>query len=699
MRRAILPVIVLAAAVSAAWAQDKSTFSLELQPQLSLPIGRDVDVFTLGGGGTLFARYTPPTLPLLGIRAGGGFGIVPVSVAPGKSVSAATMRLFWPWAGVEAGYSPIPWLRLSAYASGGYYFASLDASIPNNTGSNPLIMAGAGVDFSLSKTLSVGLGAEYRNFLGLYNDVAFRIGTSYHFQPQQAQSTTRYRRYPDLLIEKVELDPMFPVLFKYYGDHPVGTVLVRNRGKIPVENLKVQFYVNQYMDNPTVSVEVPFLKGGQELKLDVLALFNDKVLDITEATKVQANVTVLASVAGDQYGDERVETLRMYDRNAITWADDRRVAAFVSAKDPDVMRFAKNVASAVKGKGPLVFTSALLDAVALHGALALYGVNYQVDPSTPYTEFSKDGTAIDYLQFPGQSLQFKAGDCDDLSILNASLLEALGVKTAFITVPGHIYMAFDSGLTPEEIHSRSDSLRNYIVRDNTAWIPVEITLAKDDFLKAWETGAQEWRQAGTSAHLYPVHDAWTLYEPVGFADAASGITPPSDSRVLELFNQNIKRLVDRELDPQVAALKSKMQSAPGDPRLLNSLGVLYARFGYADRAATQFENILKQREYYPAIINLANIRYLDGDMSGARNLYLRAGKIRSDSSLVSLGLARTSFELADYSAANRYYDRLKSEDSTMAERYSYLAAGSAAEAATRASDAEAARALMQWSEQ
>jgi tetratricopeptide (TPR) repeat protein len=692
-------VIALAAAASAAGAQEKSTFSLELQPQLSLPVGRDVGVFTLGGGGSLFARYVPPGLSFLGIQAGAGFGLVPVSVAPGKTISAATMNLLWPWAGVEFRYSPMPWLRLSAYASGGYYFANLNVAVLNDAGSNPVAAGGLGVDFQLSRTISIGVGAEYRDFLGLYNDIAFRIGTSYHFQPRQAQSSSRYRSYPDLLIEKISLDPTFPVLFKYYGEHPVGTVLVRNKGKIPVENLKVQFYVNQYMDNPTASVEVPFLKGGQELTLDVLALFNDKVLDITEATKVQANVTVLMSVAGDQYGDERIETLRMYDRNAITWADDRRVAAFVSAKDPDVMHFAKNVASAIKGKGPLVFNNAVLDAVAIHGALALYGVNYQVDPSTPYTEFSKDGTAIDYLQFPGQTLQFKAGDCDDLSILNASLLEALGIKTAFITVPGHIYMAFDSGMTPEEIRANEKNLSNYIVVDNTAWIPFEITLTGDDFLKAWETGAEEWRQAGASARLYPVHDSWTLYEPVGFAGGEKGITPPSDAQILDVFNRNIRHLVDRELEPQVAALRVRAQRAPTDPRILNSLGVLYARYGYTDEAATEFETILKQREYFSAIVNLANIRYMAGDMNAAHDLYLRAGKIRADSALDSLGLARTSFELADYRTANSYYDRLKTENAAMAARYSYLAAGSAAKAATRASGAEAARTLMLWSDQ
>jgi hypothetical protein len=43
-------------------------------------------------------------------------------------------------------------------------------------------------------------------------------------------------------------------------------------------------------------------------------------------------------------------------------------------------------------------------------------------------------------------LYYRGGDCDDLSILYCSLLEVLGLDTAFITVPGHIYAAFDTGI-------------------------------------------------------------------------------------------------------------------------------------------------------------------------------------------------------------------------------------------------------------
>ena len=79
----------------------------------------------------------------------------------------------------------------------------------------------------------------------------------------------------------------------------------------------------------------------------------------------------------------------------------------------------------------------------------LFGLAYVVDPSTSYVEKSANKSAVDSLQFPHQTLFYRGGDCDDMSILFSALLEAVGVKTAFITIPGHIFMAFALNMNEE----------------------------------------------------------------------------------------------------------------------------------------------------------------------------------------------------------------------------------------------------------
>ena len=61
-------------------------------------------------------------------------------------------------------------------------------------------------------------------------------------------------------------------------------------------------------------------------------------------------------------------------------------------------------------------------AMGISTALKEYGMTYVIDPTTPYSELAGNAVAIDFIQFPMQSLEYKAGDCDDLSILNCALL-------------------------------------------------------------------------------------------------------------------------------------------------------------------------------------------------------------------------------------------------------------------------------------
>ena len=138
-----------------------------------------------------------------------------------------------------------------------------------------------------------------------------------------------------------------------------------------------------------------------------------------------------------------------------------------------------------------------------------------MDPSTPYIEYSKNKQAVDYLQFPNQTMGFKAGDCDDLSILYCALLESVGViRTAFITVPEHIFMAFSLDISRgirEELLAPED----LIIKEGTAWIPLEVTERKGGFLAAWQLGARQWREqsAKGQAGFFSLADAWKATSP------------------------------------------------------------------------------------------------------------------------------------------------------------------------------------------
>ncbi len=189
-----------------------------------------------------------------------------------------------------------------------------------------------------------------------------------------------------------------------------------------------------------------------------------------------------------------VESIRLFDRNAITWDDDRKAAAFVTSKDPVVLKFTKNVAGIVRERSKTNVNLNLKIAIGLFESVRLYGISYVIDPKTPYAVFSKDSTSLDFLQFPRQTMVYKAGDCDDLSVLYCALLESVGIETAFITAPGHIFMAFSLGISEEDARKTFSNPDEFIYENEQVWVPVEITLFKEGFLKAWQTGAREWRK-------------------------------------------------------------------------------------------------------------------------------------------------------------------------------------------------------------
>jgi len=215
-----------------------------------------------------------------------------------------------------------------------------------------------------------------------------------------------------------------------------------------------------------------------------LALFADRILTITEGTKASADVIIQYNYMGTDLTKTETATIQMYDRNAMTWDDNRKVASFVTAKDPVVLRFAKNIAGETRNSGSNAINTNFRIGMGLFQALDLYGINYVVDPKTPYEDFSKNKYSLDYLQFPSQTLTYKAGDCDDLSILYTALLKSVGIEAAFITIPGHIYAAVSLNMDPEEAKHTFNSSNDLIFRNENTWLPVEITMIHEGFLKS-----------------------------------------------------------------------------------------------------------------------------------------------------------------------------------------------------------------------
>jgi Flp pilus assembly protein TadD len=499
-------------------------------------------------------------------------------------------------------------------------------------------------------------------------------------------------------LVKSEFVDVYPVFYKYYSDHSFGTLVVRNAGTTQVDDLKVSFLVNQYMENPKLCATVKSLGPGKEEVIEIRALFKNAILEITEQTLVSSTITVEYSEGGTPRKQEIPVEIRIRDRNALTWDDDRKAASFVTSRDPTVQKFTKNVLSALKDRASDAVDEKLLAAFGIHEALRVYGMSYVIDPTTPYQETSRNRLAVDFLQFPVQTLEYKAGDCDDLAILYCAMLESVGVETAFITIPGHIFAAFSLAASPDEARKTYQRPEDLIFFEGKAWVPIEVTERTGGFLKAWETGAKEWREnsARNQAKLYPTRASWALYEAVGFSSAVVSLPMPSDAKVADAYVAEVTAFIDREIYPRVAALQAEIKKAPSSPKPTNTLGVLYARYGLYDRAEREFKKLVSQ-DYVPALINLGNLAFIRTNPRDSLEYFQKAQRKAPDDPHVLLGLARAHHELENYGEARLAYDSLKRFDPDLANRFSYL--DLRGEEAARAAQISQSKMTVIWEDQ
>jgi hypothetical protein len=341
--------------------------------------------------------------------------------------------------------------------------------------------------------------------------------------------------------ETMDQRRIFPVSFAWYEDNPVTSLRLINSEPNAVTDVTLSFFMDRYMSQPAQFAVLPRLASGETAEVPVTALFNEVMLSLTENVNAYGQIQVQYRSLGAKKETVMQVQMPIYHRNAMSWDDNRRAASFVSPRDSSARLFARYVASAVDQAADSSLPRNVRYAAALFEALRLYGINYIIDPASSFIELSENASALDSLNYPYQTLFYRGGDCDDLSILFSSLLEVLNIETAFITIPGHIYMAFDSG--DEDWLAGSADI---IVLNERRWIPVEITVPDGGFTRAWRTGAREWRNAGTEAELFPMHASWEIYPPVSVPGSAGRMPMlPRTSAILQALDSEQRTLSAR----------------------------------------------------------------------------------------------------------------------------------------------------------
>jgi len=304
-----------------------------------------------------------------------------------------------------------------------------------------------------------------------------------------------------------------------------------------------------------------------------------------------------------------------------------KVGSFVTAKDPVVTDFTRAVIQPYVDTYPNLPKS-IVYARVIYDALGILGVSYIVDP-TPFHEFSENTAIVDYTQYPREVLTRKSGDCDDLSMMFAAAQENIGIETALVDVPGHVFVMFNTGIIEKERSLLGFPDELLVLYQGTAWIPLEMTMVGSSFTRAWKKGAEEYRDwlAKGKTEIISIHKAWEQFKPVTLHRGWKGDQGQERGHRGKIQGRasGPRRGAARQ---SVAVTYRVTQENPTDLNALSQLGIAYSENGFYAEALEQFQKMLAvDKDNAAALNNVGNINYLQGRLDDARQAYEASLKI------------------------------------------------------------------------
>ena len=480
---------------------------------------------------------------------------------------------------------------------------------------------------------------------------------------------------PPLEITRVELGEVFASAYKYYEAHPLGKVVIKNNTGRTYPKVKLSFSIKEFMDFPT-EIEIPEMLPKKEMTFDLKPVFSNKILDVTENTSLQSEISLTYHIGGEPKKVSRTFPVTLYERHAMTWDQKGKVGAFVTPRDPAVADFSRLVIQPYVDAYPNLHQS-IVYARAIYASLGVYGLSYIVDPTSPYQEFSKQSARVDYLQYPRDTLARKSGDCDDLSILFAACLENIGINAALVDVPGHVFIMFNTGVSEQDkaVLGFPDSL--IVLYQGTAWIPVEMTLIGSSFTKAWQKGAEEYRDwsAKGKVEIIEIQKAWDQFKPATL--------PKADVKPIKVKREEIEAKYRGELDALArqrltnlsAEYLDALKKNPNDQKALGQLGILYGENGLHAEALVQFQKMLAlDKSNAVALNNIGNISLLQGRPEDAKQAYESALKLAPGEPGIMVNLARVLFQTGKREEAKKLFQEATAIDPRVLRQYGDLAA-------------------------
>lgn len=461
-------------------------------------------------------------------------------------------------------------------------------------------------------------------------------------------------------IEKTDFKPVFTAAHKYYVTNPVGEITIQNNDDKAYHNVKLALSLKSYSDYAT-EIIVPDLEAGEKKAVPVTITFNDKCLELTENTPVQVDIRLSYFEDNLEKSVTQNAPITLNSRNAIAWNDRARIASFITPRDTPIVEFSRtairNHMAILKGS---TIGKPLAKAALFYESINALGVAYVPDPTTPFSEVSKNPEILDYVQFPRDTLRRKTGDCDDTTALLAALLESVGVQVALVDMPGHIFLMANLGESDASLIGLPEE--RFVRYSGTLWVPIETTQLGHNFLSAWQTAASEVKAAQEKKEIQfiPIDIAMEKYQPVTLVEVDKETPAFPEEKVAKTFPPLLAQLQEERYQGQLKEVRQRISDDPVNHMLQVQLAMVHVEGGQMEEGKKLFISLLKEDEpvdvQAAAHNNLGNLSYLTANYQEAAVHYEKAAALTPQDAGIAINRARIAWRLGDIGTSKKFLE-------------------------------------------
>ena len=530
--------------------------------------------------------------------------------------------------------------------------------------------------FADATTATFGLGVNYRFARFDYAYERHPVLDATHYTSLSLSYNPRVVAIKDATIRP---NPIFRSLYRYYEESDFCDVVISNSAPEPIE-ATVSILLPKVMTVP--HLEKIVLPPQSTEKYSFKITFDHDLFNAPEAYYDNL-VTPLLTVTytrnrAEQTVDRLLERVYVAGKGKLSWNIDGMAAAFVTPGDLAVSGMARGLVQRYDELLSSKFNrSNIGKAVLLFDAMGVYRISYQADQKTPFANVSDDKTIFDTVQYPSELLykpegtDTKLGDCDDLTVLYASLLENLNIDTAFLEAndpgKGHIYLMFDSGVPRDRTEDHFTSAAEYVEWEGRIWIPVETTMSGFTFADAWRNGVSEYKRLKASKLIKEVN-VWQwmqTYKPAVLP--AIAIELPPAAAIDSLLSRDVVYF-DQHTDQIALGSVTSLDTPDG----AYDAGVAYLRANHLEKAQDMFGRTLAMNADHADALNAQGVILTKrGQYEEALELFRHSLQLVDDNG-VRINIALAYLLQGERQSADRVFEEVVALDETYGELFEFL---------------------------